>query len=88
VEVPGVVPLYRIAYVSDAQAYSVVRELSLRPVPGDELTLDENTTVAVREVVAHQEGDTIAAEVVAETVAGAAGRGAARATGSAFRSSR
>jgi hypothetical protein len=82
------VPLYRIAYVSDAQAYSVVRDLSPGPVPGDELTLDENTIVTVRRVVNHPEGDTITAEVVAETVAVAAGRRAPGVTGSAFRSSR
>ena len=81
-------PLYRIAYVSDSQAHSVVRELSLRPVPGDELTLDAHTIVTVREVVTHPAGDTITAEVVAETVAVAAGRGAPGATGSGFRSSR
>jgi hypothetical protein len=81
------VPLYRIAYASDTQAYSVVRELSLRPVPGDELALDEHTTVTVRRVVTHPAGDTITAEVVAETVGVATGRGAPGATGSGFRSS-
>ena len=45
-----------------------MRELAIRPAPGDELTLDAKTVVAVREVVAHLDGDTIAAEIVAETV--------------------
>lgn len=81
-------PLYRIAYVSDAQAHSVVRELSILPVPGDQLTLDGNTIVTVRRVVARRADDTITAEVDAETVAETAGRGAPGATGSAFRSSR
>lgn len=73
--------LYRIAFVADSQAHSVVRELAVRPVPGDELTLDVNTVVAVRDVVTHPAGDTIAAEIVAETVA------APGATGSGSRSS-
>jgi len=64
------VSLYRIAFVADSQAHSVVRELAVRPVPGDELTLDADTIVAVREVITHPEGDTIRAEIIAETVAG------------------
>ena len=76
-------PLYRIAYVSSDQAHSVVRELSLRPVPGDELALDANTVVAVREVVAHPEGDTITAEIVADTVTSGVNGTTPGATGSA-----
>ena len=81
------VPLYRIEFVADLQARSVVRELAIRPAPGDELTLDATTVVAVREVVSHPEGDTIAAAVVAEpVVAAGADSAAGAATGSASRS--
>ena len=59
--------LYRIAYVSAAQARSVVRELAVRPRPGDHIAVDAHTVVTVREIVAHAEGATIAAEVIAET---------------------
>jgi len=83
------VSLYRIAFVADSQAHSVVRELAIRPMPGDELTLDANTVVAVREVITHPAGDTIAAEIVAETVTASGADGASSAaTGSAFRNSR
>ena len=59
--------LYRIAYVSASQAHSVVRQLPVQPVPGDHITLDANTVVTVREVVAHSGSDhTIAAEVIAD----------------------
>jgi hypothetical protein len=82
------VPLYRIAYVFDSQAHSVVRELPLPPVPGDELALDAITVVAVREVVSHPEGDTISAEIVAETLVGEAIDTTPRVTGSGSRNSR
>lgn len=72
--------LYRIAFVADSQAHSVVRELATRPMPGDELTLDANTVVAVREVITHPAGDTISAEIVAEAIAASSA-----ATGSASR---
>ncbi len=81
-------PLYRIAYVFDSQARSVVRELPLRPVPGDELALDANTVVAVREVVSHPEGDTISAEITAETLVGGIVGTTPRVTGSGSRNSR
>jgi hypothetical protein len=68
-EVPRAVSLYRIAYVSASQAHSVVRELAVRPVPGDRIALAANTVVTVREIVAREEGDTIAAEVAAEVAA-------------------
>ncbi len=63
--------LYRIAYVSASQAHSVVRQLAVQPMPGDRITLDGNTVVTVREVIAHGDSDhTIAAEVIAETYNG------------------
>jgi hypothetical protein len=62
-------PLYRIAYVSNARARSIVRELSLDPVLGEELALDANTVVAVKEIVLGRPGDTITAEISAEPVA-------------------
>lgn len=80
-------PLYRIAFIADLQAHSVVRELAIRPAPGDEFKLDAKTVVAVREVVTHPEGDTITAEIVAETVAAAMPGSPLRATGPASRSS-
>ena len=58
--------LYRIAYVSASEAHSVVRPLAEQPVPGDRIALDAHTVVTVRKVVAHAEGDTIAANVIAE----------------------
>jgi hypothetical protein len=76
------VSLYRIAFVADSQAHSVVRELAIRPMPGDELTLDANTVVAVREVITHPAGNTITAEIVAEAIAVSG-----TATGSASRNS-
>ncbi|MCY7303899.1 MAG: hypothetical protein LH654_12885 [Thermoleophilia bacterium] len=45
-----------------------MRELAIRPAPGDELILDAKTVVAVREIVALPENDTIAAKIVAEIV--------------------
>ena len=68
-EALGAVSLYRIAYVSASQAHSVVRELAVRPVPGDRIALAANTVVTVREIVVRDEGDTIAAEVAAEVAA-------------------
>jgi hypothetical protein len=64
----AVVPvyLYRIVYVSDSEGHSVVRELDTEPVAGDRITLDGNMVVTVVEVVPHESGDTISAEVVAE----------------------
>ncbi len=60
--------LYRIAYVSASQAHSVVRQLAVQPLPGDQIALDADTVVTVKEVIAHGERDrTIAADVVAET---------------------
>jgi hypothetical protein len=81
------VSLYRIAFVADSQAHSVVRELNVRPVPGDELTLDADTIVAVREVITHPESDTIRAEIIAEAVAGRVIGTTLRPTGSESRSS-
>jgi hypothetical protein len=79
--------LYRIAYVSASQGHSVVRELAVPPVPGDEIALDAHTVVIVREIISHPVGATIAADVMAETV-DATRESAMRATESAFRSSR
>ena len=87
-EVLGAVSLYRIAYVSESQAHSVVRRLALRPEPGDQLTLDANTVVTVQKVVAHPEGDTIAAEVLAETNRSVTGSAVPGATESSSHSSR
>ncbi len=66
-------PLYRIAYLTSSVAHSVVRPLASPPAVGDEIAVDANTVVTVREVVTHPAGDTIAAEVRAEAN-GAAGR--------------
>ena len=46
-----------------------MRELAVRPIPGDRITLAADTVVTVREIVAREEGDTIAAEVAAEVAA-------------------
>jgi len=67
------VSLYRIAFVADSQAHSVVRDLAIRPMPGDELTLDANTVVAVREVITHPAGNTITPEVDENLVGASAG---------------
>ena len=78
--------LYRIAYVTASRAHSVVRQLAVRPVPGDQIALDEHTVVTVREVVAHAEGDTIAAEVIAQTSDVIEESALPRVTGSGFHS--
>ncbi len=84
--------LYRIAYASPSGAHSVVRSLAEQPVPGDQIVIDAQTTVIVREVIVHTEGGTIAAEVLAETAdqaeVGALPGVAGPVTESAFRSSR
>ena len=59
------VPLYRIAYTNASTAHSVVRALSVPPLPGQRITIDERTTLIVREVVADG-GGSITAHVLAD----------------------
>ncbi len=79
--------LYRIAFVSGPRAHSVVRELAQVPSPGEQIKIDADTLVTARSVIAHPEGDTIAAEVLAELVEADALLEPSSATGSASRSS-
>jgi hypothetical protein len=58
--------LYRITYRSALDAHSVVRPLVAPPTAGDQIALDARTVVTIRKIVPHPEGDTIAAELIAE----------------------
>ena len=59
------VPLYRIAYTTGSVARSFVRALLAPPEPGERITIDDLTTVTVREVIPTGEGS-IAAHVLAD----------------------
>jgi hypothetical protein len=58
--------LYRITYRSALQANSVVRPLVAQPEAGDQIALDAHTVVTILKVLPRAEGDTIAAELIAE----------------------
>jgi hypothetical protein len=80
--------LYRIAYSSKSVTHSVVRPLPTPPLAGDRITVDARTVVTVRKVVPHSEGDTIAAEVLADASDAPDEVARQQVTGSASRSSR
>ena len=79
--------LYRIAYSSESVAHSVVRPLPAPPLAGDRIVVDSRTVVTVRKVVPHAEGDTIAAEVLADASDGPGEVADSEVTGSGSRSS-